>query len=142
MQFSSFLGKIRFMRKTTCNGSRHSKHKDRKLKASNGDISIKEGYTWKRSFAAPLRKWKKRYFVLSWENLYIFKDKSDASHKIVRILDIVSLMIEDFGLQRKEFCLRLRETNRESYLLKFCTENERNDWMTAVLTAKSVFLER
>lgn len=110
---------------------------------SNEDPSIKEGYIWKQSKSTPLkRRWKKRYFVLSGDKLYFLKEKSEesVSVKIIRILDIVSLMAEDFGFRRKKFGLRLRANNKESLIVSCSSEAERNDWLTAVLTAKSYSL--
>lgn len=106
------------------------------------DTSIKEGYIWKQSKFTPLnRRWKKRYFILSGDKLYFLKEKSESvSVKIIRILDIVSLMVEDFGFRRKTFGLRLRANNKQSLIVSCNSEAERNDWMTAVLTAKSYSL--
>lgn len=80
--------------------------------------------------------------MLNEDKLCFFKEKDEesVSEKIVRILDVVSLMVEDFGSRRKKFGLRLRAQNKESYVLSCSTEAERNDWITAVLTAKSASL--
>lgn len=107
---------------------------------SKEDPLIKEGYIWKQSKSTPWkRRWKRRYFILSGDKLYFLKEKSEesVSAKIVRILDIVSMMVEDFGFRRKKFGLRLRANNKESYIVSCTSEEERNDWITAVLTAKS-----
>lgn len=110
---------------------------------SKEDPLIKEGYIWKQSKSTPWnRRWKRRYFILSGDKLYFLKEKSEesVSAKIVRILDIVSMMVEDFGFRRKKFGLRLRANNKESYIVSCNSEAERNDWITAVLTAKSYSL--
>lgn len=110
---------------------------------SKEDPLIKEGYIWKQSKSTPWkRRWKRRYFILSGDKLLFLKEKSEesVSAKIVRILDIVSMMVEDFGFRRKKFGLRLRANNKESYIVSCNSEAERNDWITAVLTAKSYSL--
>lgn len=117
-------------------------------KEDNGDQCgsyIKEGYLWKTKDGLPSRmwRWKKRYLVLSEDSICFLKDKgkSGKAPKIVRILDVVSLMIEDFGIRRKTFGIRLKAGNdRDSFLLRCRSEDERNDWITAVLTAKSASL--
>lgn len=81
--------------------------------------------------------------MLSEDSICFLKDKgkSGKAPKIVRILDVVSLMIEDFGIRRKTFGIRLKAGNdRDSFLLRCRSEDERNDWITAVLTAKSASL--
>ena len=79
---------------------------------------------------------------MSEDKLYLLKEKNEesVSAKIIRILDIVSLMAEDFGFRRKKFGLRLLANNKESYVVSCNSEDERNDWITAVLTAKSCSL--
>lgn len=143
MGLSRLFGKLRF-RITPFPGSLRFRRPGYCEKfASNEDSSIKEGYIWKQSKFTPLkRRWKKRYFILSGDKLYFLKEKSEesVSAKIIRILDIVSLMAEDFGFRRKKFGLRLRANNKEWFVLSCRSETERNDWITAVLTAKSYSL--
>jgi len=143
MGLSRLFGKLRF-RITPFSGSLRFRRPGYCEKfASNEYSSIKEGYIWKQSKFTPLkRRWKKRYFILSGDKLYFLKEKSEesVSAKIIRILDIVSLMAEDFGFRRKKFGLRLRANNKEWFVLSCCSETERNDWITAVLTAKSYSL--
>jgi len=143
MGLSRLFGKLRF-RITPFSGSLRFRRPGYCEKfASNEDSSIKEGYIWKQSKFTPLkRRWKKRYFILSGDKLYFLKEKSEesVSAKIIRILDIVSLMAEDFGFRRKKFGLRLRANNKEWFVLSCRSETERNDWITAVLTAKSYSL--
>jgi hypothetical protein len=119
----------------------------RRTNEESGDENascIKEGYLWKMREVTPrIGRWKKRYLVLSEDGICFLKKKgkSGKAPKIVRILDVVSLMIEDFGIRRKTFGIRLKSgTDSESLLLKWQTEDERNDWITAVLTAKSASL--
>lgn len=143
MGFSRLFGKLRF-RIVPFSGSWRIRRPGYSEKfTSNEDPLIKEGYIWKQSKSTPLkRRWKRRYFILSEDKLYLLKEKSEesVSAKIIRILDIVSLMAEDFGFRRKKFGLRLRANNKESYIVSCSTEAERNDWITAVLTAKSYSL--
>lgn len=143
MGLSRLFGKLRF-RITPFSGSLRFRRPGYCEKfASNEDSSIKEGYIWKQSKFTPLKcRWKKRYFILSGDKLYFLKEKSEesVSAKIIRILDIVSLMAEDFGFRRKKFGLRLRANNKEWFVLSCRSETERNDWITAVLTAKSYSL--
>lgn len=108
---------------------------------------IKEGYLWrlKDGFASRLvSRWKKSYLVLSEEGMMFLrkKGKTEEPFKIVHILDVVSLMLEDFaGIRNKAFGIRLQaKAERKSLLLRCRTEDERNDWITAVLTAKSASL--
>lgn len=142
MGFTRLFGKLRF-RIVPFSGSRIRRPENGEKFTSSEDQSIKEGYLWKQSKSTPLkRRWKKRYFILSEDKLYLLKEKSEesVSAKIIRILDIVSLMVEDFGFRTKKFGLRLRANNKESYIVSCNSEDERNDWITAVLTAKSYSL--
>ena len=139
MGFSRLFGKFDFRILPFPGGQffRRPRHRENFTK---GDSSIKEGYIWKSSSSTLLkRRWKKRYFILSKDKLFFLKEHGEDSvtAKIIRILDIVSLMAEDFGFRRKKFGLRLRANNRESYIVSCSSEAERNDWITAVLTAKS-----
>lgn len=144
MGFLRLFGKLRFPRIVPFSASWRFRRPGYSEKfTSNEDPLIKEGYIWKQSKSTPLkRRWKRRYFILSEDKLYLLKEKSEesVSAKIIRILDIVSLMTEDFGFRRKKFGLRLRANNKESYIVSCSTEAERNDWITAVLTAKSYSL--
>lgn len=143
MGLSRVFGKLRF-RITPFSASRRFRRPGYCEKfTSKEDPLIKEGYIWKQSKSTPWkRRWKRRYFILSGDKLYFLKEKSEesVSAKIVRILDIVSMMVEDFGFRRKKFGLRLRANNKESYIVSCNSEAERNDWITAVLTAKSYSL--
>lgn len=144
MGFLRLFGKLRLPRIVPISGSlRFRRPRYSEKFTSNQDPLIKEGYIWKQSKSTPLnRRWKRRYFILSEDKLYLLKEKSEesVSAKIIRILDIVSLMAEDFGFRRKKFGLRLRANNKESYIVSCSSEAERNDWITAVLTAKSYSL--
>lgn len=143
MGLSRVFGKLRF-RITPFSASWRFRHPGYCEKfTSKEDPLIKEGYIWKQSKSTPWkRRWKRRYFILSGDKLYFLKEKSEesVSAKIVRVLDIVSMMVEDFGFRRKKFGLRLRANNKESYIVSCNSEAERNDWITAVLTAKSYSL--
>lgn len=103
--------------------------------------NIKEGYLWQLRDGFGFR-WKKNYLVLSEEGMMFMKKKGNKTkpYKIVHILDVVSLMLEDFtGIRRtKTFGMRLQaKAETRSLLLRCRTEDERNEWITAVLTAKS-----
>lgn len=141
---SNWFGKLRLrIAPFTANWRRFRRPRCCENFISDQDTAIKEGYIWKQSKYTPLkRRWKKRYFILSGDKLYFLKEKSEksVSVKIIRILDIVSLMAEDFGFRRKTFGLRLRANNKESLIVSCKSEAERNDWITAVLTAKSYSL--
>ena len=142
MGFTRLFRKLRF-RVVPFSGGRIRRPENCEKFTSSEDQSIKEGYLWKQSKSMPLkRRWKRRYFILSEDKLYLLKEKNEesVSAKIIRILDIVSLMAEDFGFRRKKFGLRLRANNKESYVVSCNSEDERNDWITAVLTAKSCSL--
>ena len=143
MRLSTILSKLRFRVSPFVTSSRLRRQKNSAESSTPENLSIKEGYVWKRTNLVPLnRSWKKRYFVLNEDELFFFKEKGEesVSGKIVRILDVVSLMAEDFGFRRKKFGLRLRAKNKESYILSCSSEADRNDWITAVLTAKSASL--
>lgn len=143
MGFLRLFGKLRFRIVPFSGSWRVRRPRYSEKFTSFEDPLIKEGYIWKQSKSTPLkRRWKRRYFILSEDKLYLLKEKSEesVSAKIIRILDIVSLMAEDFGFRRKKFGLRLRANNKESYIVSCSTEAERNDWITAVLTAKSYSL--
>lgn len=146
MKLSSFVPKLRInlrsnssLRKT--NAAFLSENDD-----FDNSSFIKEGYLWKmrNGFAPRICRWKKRYLVLSEEGILFLKKKGniESPFKIVRIFDVVSLMLEDFtGIRTKAFGIRLQaKAERETLLLRCRSEDERNDWITAVLTAKSASL--
>ncbi|XP_031550463.1 uncharacterized protein LOC116287898 [Actinia tenebrosa] len=144
IKFTSFIPKNIRLSKPFCLARFWSQKKEDSGADQCGSY-IKEGYLWKMKDGLPSRmwRWKKRYLVLSEDSICFLKEKGKAGKtpKIVRILDVVSLMIEDFGIRRKTFGIRLKAGNdRDSFLLRCRSEDERNDWVTAVLTAKSASL--
>jgi len=145
MKISSVLSKLRLSNIRSKSASISLIWKKQKTDCfepnSTNSSHIKEGYLWRlrEGFGS---RWKKNYLVLSEEGMMFLTKKGNTTKpcKIVHILDVVSLMLEDFtGIRRtKAFGIRLQaKADSRSLLLRCRSEDERNDWITAVLTAKS-----
>lgn len=99
------------------------------------DAVLKEGYLFKQSRAF-WKLWKARYFVLRASGLSYYKKASDCQGLPFGQIAIksISMHVDEIGEKRKRFCLKLGSDGKIYYLCCFL-EDERNAWMTAILTA-------
>lgn len=121
---------------------------------ANQVVKVKDGFLWMQSNSSPHinKTWKLRYLMLLEEKLcYLKEDRDklsiDASHesdwKVINISEINSLKVSSDGItpqinssdsETDIFCVK---TAHCKYLFKCRNQDERNDWVTAILTAKS-----
>lgn len=107
---------------------------------------IKDGVLWIQSSSHVIRNWKLRYVMLFDEKLcYMKETQGDSSRKkewkTIKISDIVSVKISSESpsqaLDSDIFCVK---TSRSKILFRCQDQDERDNWITALLTAKSVHL--
>ena len=113
-------------------------------KDSATSVKIKDGFLWIQSSLHMKRNWKVRYVMLLEEKLCYLKELRDknpqaAEWKVIKIADIVSVKISGDGQTHHisdsdTFCVK---TSRSKTLFRCNNQDERDKWMTALLTAKS-----
>ena len=111
------------------------------LGADYTGVIYREGYLFKQSRS--MRKfWKTRYFVLRNDGLLYFRSINEKDGAPLGIIPLtrLSVHIDSIDTKRKpKFCLRL--ASRHFYFKTFClccfSNEERNNWLTALLTAIS-----
>lgn len=103
---------------------------------------LKEGYLFKQSRHV-WKLWKARYFVLQQNGLVYYKEKSDieCAGRPLGVLTFrdISMHIEEVGEKKRKYCLKIHSEGKNYFLCCF-SEEERNSWMTAILTAVSSYL--
>lgn len=103
---------------------------------------LKEGYLFKQSRHV-WKLWKARYFVLQTNGLVYYKEKSDleCAGRPLGVLTFrdMSMHIEEVGEKKRKYCLKIHSEGK-NYLLCCFSEEERNGWMTAILTAVTSYL--
>lgn len=108
----------------------------------NTDKSIlKEGYLFKQSRHV-WKLWKARYFVLQNNGLLYFKKKSDiCTGRPLGGLTFrdISMHIDEVGDKKRKYCLKIQSEGK-NYCLFCFSEEERNSWMTAILTAVASYM--
>jgi hypothetical protein len=108
----------------------------------NSDKGIlREGYLFKQSRHV-WKLWKARYFVLQNNGLIYFKKKSDiCTGRPLGGLTFrdISMHIDEVGDKKRKYCLKIQSEGK-SYCLCCFSEEERNAWMTAILTAISSYM--
>lgn len=99
------------------------------------DTVLKEGYLFKQSHSV-WKLWKARYFILRRSGLYYYKEKGETAGLPLGILPYreISVQIDEIGDKKKKFCLRIQAEGK-SYMLCCFSEEERNSWLTAILTS-------
>lgn len=103
-------------------------------------VKIKDGFLWIQSFTPMKRNWKLRYVMLLEEKLCYLKELRDkspkpAEWKVIKIADIVSVKISSEHISDSDtFCVK---TSHSKILFRCNNPDDRDKWMTALLTAKS-----
>ena len=97
-----------------------------------------EGDLWLREMSR-LKKpsWRKRRCVLLEDKLHCYETKKGVltySGLILRISEIVTLSIEESD------CIKICDIDGRTRLFRCNSEDERNEWMTALLSAKAINL--
>ena len=121
-----------------------------RLRRVNQDVKMKDGFLWMQSSPHINKTWKLRYLMLLEEKLCYLKENRDklsldasfeSDWKVINISEINSLKVSSDGVtpqisdsETDIFCVK---TQHCKYLFKCRHQNERNDWVTAILTAKS-----
>lgn len=112
------------------------------LGADYTGVIYSEGYLFKQSRS--MRKfWKMRYFVLRNDGLLYFRTKLDKDGAPLGVIPLTRLSMHldntDTKSAKPKYCLRL--TSRHFYFKTFClcsfSQEERNNWLTSLLTAIS-----
>ena len=112
------------------------------LGADYTGVIYREGYLFKQS-RTMRRFWKTRYFVLRNDGLLYFRSKLDKDGAPLGVIPLTRLSIHIDSIENKagkpKYCLRL--VNRNFYFKTFClcsfSSEERNNWLTSLLTAIS-----
>ncbi|XP_031566937.1 arf-GAP with coiled-coil, ANK repeat and PH domain-containing protein 2-like [Actinia tenebrosa] len=102
---------------------------------------LKEGYLFKQSRHV-WKLWKARYFVLQNNGLIYFKKKSDiCTGRPLGGLTFrdISMHIDEVGDKKRKYCLKIQAEGK-NYCLFCFSEEERNSWMTAILTAVASYM--
>ena len=114
------------------------KYKEKNMASSQ--TNLKEGYMFVQSTSV-WRPWamKAKYFILTHEHLYCYKRRGDLDSIPCDVIPLNGLAVtldeEKRGL-RKRYYLRMTSTPlRRSWNLFCFMIEERNEWLTAVLTA-------
>ena len=99
------------------------------------DVILREGYLFKQSRSV-WKLWKARYFVLRASGLSYYKQESDDRTSPLGVIAIrsISMHVDEIGEKKKRFCLKL-SADGKNYVLCCYGEDERNAWLTAILTA-------
>ena len=111
------------------------------LGADYKGVIYREGYLFKQSRS--MRKfWKTRYFVLRNDGLLYYRSNLDKDGAPLGVIPLTKLSVHLDCIDTKGkpmFCLRL--ASRHFYFKTFClccfSSEERNNWLTALLTAIS-----
>ena len=109
-------------------------------KADSPFVKIKDGFLWIQNSAHMKRNWKLRYVMLLEEKLCYMKELRDknpqsAEWKVIKIADIVSVKISSEHISDSDtFCVK---TSHSKILFRCSNPDDRDKWMTALLTAKS-----
>lgn len=115
------------------------------------ELAIKDGFVWTQILPHLKKEWQLRYLLLFNEKLCYLKEPVRRSSKEMEwreigIADIVSMKIPSdnqvhmTGDSDESNTLYLKvntKTSPTKILLRFKSRQERDDWMTAFLTAKS-----
>lgn len=106
------------------------------------DITFCEGYLYvqNRSFwRFPKHVWKRKYFTLKSDSLYITECKTDNTAQNSTCIKIgldTGIYPRDNINGRPKYYIRIT-TGKQNYTLRSAEENDRNTWITSLLTSMS-----
>ena len=106
------------------------------------EATLREGYLFKQSRSV-WKLWKARFFILKTTGLFYYKKKSHCSGLpalgVIPFKDI-SMQVDEVGdSKRRKFLLKIHADGKTFCLCCF-SEEERNSWMAAILTAVTSFV--
>ncbi|KAJ7370071.1 hypothetical protein OS493_034280 [Desmophyllum pertusum] len=106
------------------------------------EATLREGYLFKQSRNV-WKLWKARFFILKTTGLFYYKKKSHCSGLALGVIPFkdISMQVDEVGDRRRKFCLKIHADGKTFSLCCFSVE-ERNSWMTAILTAVTSYVIR
>lgn len=104
------------------------------------EATLREGYLFKQSRSV-WKLWKARFFILKTTGLFYYKKKSHCSGLALGVIPFkdISMQVDEVGDRRRKFCLKIHADGKTFCLFCF-SEEERNSWMTAILTAVTSYV--
>ena len=104
------------------------------------EATLKEGYLFKQSRTV-WKLWKARFFILKTTGLFYYKKKSYCTGLALGVISLkdISMQVDEVGDRRRKFCLKINADGKNFSLCCF-SEDERNSWMTAILTAVTSYV--
>lgn len=104
------------------------------------EATLKEGYLFKQSRSV-WKLWKARFFILKTTGLFYYKKKSHCSGLALGVIPLrdISMQVDEVGDRRRKFCLKIHADGKTFCLCCF-SEDERNSWMAAILTAVTSYV--
>lgn len=104
------------------------------------EATMKEGYLFKQSRNV-WKLWKARFFILKTTGLFYYKKKSHCSGLALGVIPFkdISMQVDEVGDKRRKFCLKIHADGKTFSLCCF-SEEERNSWMIAILTAVTSYV--
>ncbi|XP_068705924.1 differentially expressed in FDCP 6 homolog [Montipora capricornis] len=104
------------------------------------EATLKEGYLFKQSRTV-WKLWKARFFILKTTGLFYYKKKSHCSGLALGVIAFrdISMQVDEVGDKKRKFCLKIHADGKTFSLCCF-SEEERNSWMAAILTAVTSFV--
>ena len=99
------------------------------------EATLREGYLFKQSRSV-WKLWKARFFILKTTGLFYYKKKSHCTGLPLGAIPFkdISMQVEESGEKKRKFCLKI-QADGKAYCLCCFAEEERNAWMTAILSA-------
>lgn len=104
------------------------------------EATLREGYLFKQSRSV-WKLWKARFFILKTTGLFYYKKKSHCSGLALGVIPFkdISMQVDEVGDKRRKFCLKIHADGKTFCLCCF-SEDERNSWMAAILTAVTSYV--
>lgn len=101
-----------------------------------------EGYLYlqnKSFFRLPKHAWKRKYFTLKSDSLYVTECKNDAvqDSDCIKIgLDTGIYPRDHAGSDNRKYYIRIT-TGKQNFTVRSCEEDDRNTWITSLLMSMS-----
>lgn len=104
------------------------------------EATLREGYLFKQSRSV-WKLWKARFFILKTTGLFYYKKKSHCSGLALGVIPFkdISMQVDEVGDKKRKFCLKIHADGKTFCLCCF-SEEERNSWMAAILSAVASFV--